>query len=107
MIDTIIVERNLNGYSDEFMQLLDRAEHIIDSMYQPVIEDIQNGKPSAEVSLDLTERVKVCRALLVDIQSPLLEDEKTSEEYRSAWEHMHNDKYNEVVFRLHDAINAE
>ena len=107
VIDTIIVERNPNGYSDEFMQLLDRAEHIIDSMYQPVIEDIRNGKPSAEVSMDLTERVKVCRSLLMDMQSPLLDDPRTNDEFRSAWAHLHNDKYNEVVFRLHDAINAE
>ena len=107
VIDTIIVERNPNGYSDEFMQLLDRAEHIIDSMYQPVIEDIQNGKPIGEVSMDLTERVKVCRSLLMDMQSPLLDDPRTNDEFRSAWAHLHNDKYNEVVFRLHDAINAE
>lgn len=113
VIDTIIVERNPNGYSDEFMQLLDRAEFIIDSMYDPVIEDIQNGKliangkPIAEVNLDFVERVKVCRALLTDIQSPLLEDAKTSEEFRSAWEHLHNDKYDEVVFMMYDVINAE
>ena len=107
VIDTIIVERNPDGYSDEFMQLLDRAEFIIDSMYQPVMEDIRNGKSTAEVNLDFVERVKVCRALLTDIQSPLLEDAKTNEEFRSAWEHLHNDKYNAVAFRLYDAMNAE
>lgn len=107
VIDTIIVERNPNGYSDEFMALLDRAEFIIDSMYQPVIDDIQNGKPTAEVSVDLTERMKICRALLMDMQSPLLDDPKNDEEFRSVWEHLHGDKYNEVAFRLHDAINAE
>ena len=107
VIDTIFVERNPNGYSDEFMQLLARAEFIIDSMYQPVKEDIKTGKPIAEVNLDFVERVKVCRALLVDIQSPLLEDAKTSEEFRSAWEHLHNDKYDEVVFMMYDVINAE
>ena len=107
VIDTIIVERNPNGYSDEFMQLLDRAEFIIDSMYQPVIEDIQNGKSAVEVSMNLTERMKVCRSLLTDMQSPLLDDPRTNEEFRTAWEHLHNDKYNEVVFRLHDAVNAE
>lgn len=107
VIDTIIVERNPNGYSDEFMQLLDKAEHIIDSMYLPVMADLNNGKAPAEVSMDLTERMKACRALLMDMQSPLLEDPKTADEFRAAWEHLHNDKYNEVVFRLYDAINAE
>ncbi len=106
VIDTIIVERNPNGYSDEFMALLDRAEFIIDSMYQPVIDDIQNGKPTAEVSVDLTERMKTCRSLLMDMQSLLLDDPRSNEEFRSAWEHLHGDKYNEVAFRLHDAINA-
>ena len=107
VIDTIIVERNPNGYSDAFMALLDRAEFIIDSMYQPVIDDIQNGRPAAEVSLNLAERMKICRSLLMDMQSPLLDDPKSNEEFRSAWEHLHSDKYNEVAFRLHDAINAE
>jgi serine/threonine protein kinase len=107
VIDTVIVERNPNGYSDEFMQLLDRAEHIIDSMYNPVIEDLNKGKSAAEVSMDLTKRMKVCRSLLMDVQSPLLDDAQTANEFRSAWEHLHNDKYNEVAFRLHDAINAE
>jgi serine/threonine protein kinase len=106
VIDTIIVERNPNGYSDEFMALLDKAEFIIDSMYQPVIEGIQNGKPAADVSVDLTERMKICRSLLMDMQSPLLDDPRSNEEFRSAWEHLHGDKYNEVAFRLHDAISA-
>ena len=107
VIDTIIVERNPNGYSDEFMALLDRAEFIIDSMYQPVIEDIQSGKPAAEVNKDLTERMKICRSLLMNTQSPLLDDPRNDEEFRSAWEHLHGDKYNEALFRLYDAINAE
>jgi hypothetical protein len=101
------VERNPNGYSDEFMQLLDKAEHIIDSMYNPVIEDIKNGEPIADVNMDLTERMKVCRSLLMGMQSPLLDDTKTADEFRTAWEHLHNDKYNEVAFRLYDAINAK
>ena len=107
VIDTIIVERNPNGYSDEFIQLLDRAEFIIDSMYNPVIDDLKNGKSSAEVSLDVVERTRICRSLLMDIQSPLLDDAKTSDEFRTAWEHLHNDKYNQVCFMLNDAINAE
>ena len=107
VIDTIIVERNPNGYSDEFMQLLGKAEHIIDSMYNPVIEDIKNGRPPVEVTMDIVERGKTCRSLLMDIQSPLLEDRKTDEEFRSAWEHLYGDKYNMVVFMLNDAINAE
>lgn len=106
VVDTIIVERNPEGYSDEFMELLDRAEFIIDSMYNPVIEDIRNGKPTAEVGPDIVERVKICRALLQDIQSPILEDAKTSDEFRSAWEKRHNDKYTQVCFMLSDAINA-
>ena len=107
VIDTIIVERNPNGYSDEFMQLLGRAEHIIDSMYNPVVEDLKNGKSSQQVSLDFVERVKTCRALLSGIQSPLLDDEKNSDAFRTAWEHLHNDKYNQVCFMLSDAVNAE
>ena len=107
VIDTIIVERNPNGYSDEFMQLLDRAEHIIDSMYNPVIVDLKNGKPTAEVSLDIVDRVNVCRSLLMGIQSPLLDDTKTADEFRSAWEHLHNDKYLVVCYMLMDANNAE
>ena len=107
VIDTIIVERNPNGYSDEFMQLLGKAEHIIDSMYDPVVEDLKNGKPTAEVSLDIVDRVNVCRSLLMGIQSPLLDDTKTADEFRSAWEHLHNDKYLVVCYMLMDANNAE
>lgn len=107
VIDTIIVERNPNGYSDEFMLLLDRAEHIIDSMYNPVVEDLKNGRPSAEVSADFVERTRKCRSLLVDMQSPLLDDAKTNDEFRNAWEHIFNDKYNQVCFMLSDAANAE
>ena len=107
VIDTIIVERNPNGYSDEFMQLLGRAEHIIDSMYNPVIEDIKNGRPTTEVSMDMVERGKTCRSLLLDMQSPLLDDAKTADEFRSAWEHLYGDKYNMVIFMLNDAFQAE
>ena len=109
VVDTIIVERNPNGYSDEFMQLLDRAEHIIDSLYQPVIEDINNGRYEADavaVTNDLTERLAICRSLLQNIQSPLLDDRKTSDEFRSAWESLHIDKYNEVVFMMYDRSQA-
>ena len=108
VIDTIIVERNPNGYSDEFMALLDRAEFIIDSMYQPVIDDINNGKFEADVvsvNNDFTNRMKICRSLLQNIQSPLLDDRKTSDEFRSAWEKMHNDKYNEIAFMMFDRVN--
>ena len=108
VIDTIIVERNPNGYSDEFMALLDRAEFIIDSMYQPVIDDINNGKVEADVvsvNNDFTNRMKICRSMLQNIQSPLLDDRKTSDEFRSAWEKMHNDKYNEIAFMMFDRVN--
>ena len=107
VIDTIIVERNPNGYSDEFMQLLGKAEHIIDSMYDPVIEDLKNDKPTAEVGLDIVDRVNVCRSLLMGIQSPLLDDPKTADEFRAAWEHLHNDRYLVVCYMLMDANNAE
>ena len=108
VIDTIIVERNPNGYSDEFMALLDRAEFIIDSMYQPVIDDINNGKVEADVvsvNNDFTNRMKICRSMLQNIQSPLLDDRKTSDEFRSAWEKVHNDKYNEIAFMVFDRVN--
>ena len=108
VIDTIIVERNPNGYSDEFMVLLGRAEHIIDSMYQPVIDDINNGKFEADivgVNNDFTNRMKICRSLLQNIQSPLLDDRKTSDEFRSAWEKVHNDKYNQIAFMMFDRVN--
>ena len=108
VIDTIIVERNPNGYSDEFMALLDRAEFIIDSMYQPVIDDINNGKVEADVvsvNNDFTNGMTICRSMLQNIQSPLLDDRKTSDEFRSAWEKMHNDKYNEIAFMMFDRVN--
>ena len=109
VIDTIIVERNPNGYSDEFMALLGKAEHIIDSMYQPVIDDVNKGKYEADaagVTNDLNQRLTICRSLLQNIHSPLLDDRKTSDEFRSAWEKSHNDKYNEVVFMMFDRNQA-
>ena len=96
-----------NGYSKEFNQLLDRAEFIIDSMYNPVIVDIESGKNTVDISIDFVERAKICRSLLKEIDSPILSDPKTSDEFRNAWENLHNDKYNEVAFRLHDAINGD
>ena len=110
VIDTIIVERNPNGYSDEFMALLGRAEFIIDSMYQPIIDDINNGKYEADVvgvNNDFTNRMKICRSLLQNIQSPLLDDRKTSDEFRSAWEKVHNDKYNQIAFMMFDRIQMK
>ena len=107
VIDTIIVERNPNGYSDEFMQLLGRAEHIIDSMYNPVIEDLKNGMPTDEVRFDFAERNQVCRTLLEEMQSPLLEDAKTKDEFRTAWEHLYMDKFNTVANKLNDALRTE
>lgn len=94
-----------NGYSKEFNHLLDRAEFIIDSMYNPVIVDIENGRNVVEVSQDFVERVNTCRSLLKKIDSPILDDPKTCDEFRDAWENLHNDKYNMVSFMLHDAIN--
>ena len=96
-----------NGHSKEFNQLLERAEFIIDSTYNPVIVDIENGRNTSEVSIDIVERSKACRSLLKDIDSPLLDDSTTRDEFRSAWEKIYNDKYNEVLFRLYDAINKE
>ena len=95
-----------NGYSKEFNQLLDRAEFIIDSMYNPVIVDIESGKNTVDISIGFVERTNICRTLLKEIDSPILSDPKTSDEFRDAWENLHNDKYNEVAFRLHDAING-
>ena len=102
VIDTIIVERNPNGYSDEFMELLGRAERIIDSMYNPVIEDLADGRSYADVVNDFNERMLTCRSLLQDIQSPLLDDPKIKDEFRNAWENKHNDKYNQVCFMMYD-----
>lgn len=95
------------GYSPEFTELLGQAEHIIDSMYNPVLADLDTGKSAQDISLDFVERVKVCRSLLNDIQSPLLDDPKTHDEFVTAWEHLHNEKYNMVCFRLSDRINEE
>ena len=106
VIDTIIVERNPNGYSDEFMQLLARAEHIIDSMYNPVIEALEDGRSYADVANDFNERMLTCRSLLQAIQSPLLDDPKIKDEFRNAWENKHNDKYNQVCFMMFDRNRA-
>ena len=100
VIDTIIVERNPNSYSDEFMALLGRAEHIIDSMYQPVIDDLNSGKAYIDVVNDFNDRVLTCRSLLQNIQSPIFDDRQTSDDFRSAWEKMHNDKYNQICFMM-------
>ena len=110
VIDTIIVERNPNGYSDEFMALLNRAEFIIDSMYQPIIDDINDGKYERDVggvTTDFTNRMQICRSLLQNIKSPLLDDRKTSDEFRSAWEKVHNDKYNQIAFMMFDRVQAK
>lgn len=96
-----------NGYSKEFNQLLDRAEFIIDSMYNPVVVDIENGRNTVEVTQDFVERVSICRSLLKEIDSPILDDPKTSDEFRDAWENLHNDKYNMVSFMLSDKIKQE
>lgn len=96
-----------NGHSKEFNQLLERAEFIIDSTYNPVIVDIENGRNTFDISNKLAERSKTCRSLLKKIDSPLLDNQTTRDEFRSAWEKIHNDKYNEVLFRLYDAINNE
>lgn len=96
-----------NGHSKEFNQLLERAEFIIDSTYNPVIVDIENGRNTFDISNKLAERSKTCRSLLKKIDSPLLDNQTTRDEFCSAWEKIHNDKYNEVLFRLYDAINNE
>lgn len=96
-----------NGHSKEFNQLMERAEHIIDSMYNPVIVDIENGHNPYDISVDLVEKSKTCRSLLKDIESPQLDDSTTRDEFRNAWEKIYNDKYSEVLFRLYDAINNE
>ena len=102
VIDTIIVERNPNGYSDEFMELLGRAEHIIDSLFNPVLADLERDRPYEEIPADFVERVRVCRSLLVDIKSPILDDPKTRDEFITAWEHVFADKYNMVCFKMQD-----
>jgi serine/threonine protein kinase len=95
------------SYSPEFTELLDRAEHIIDSMYNPILAGLESGKSAQEVSIDFTDRVMACRSLLQDLDSPILDDPKTRDEFITAWEHLHNDKYNLVCFRLYDRINEE
>ena len=107
VVDTIIVERNPNGYSDEFMELLGRAEHIIDSMCNPVLADLDSDKPYQEIPPDFVERVQVCRSLIQDIQSPLLDDPKTRDEFITAWEHLFTDKYTTVCFKMQDRWNRE
>ena len=107
LLPWILFKPQTNVHSKEFNQLLERADHIIDSMYNPVIVDIENGRNPSELYIDVAERSKICRSLLKEIDSPLLDDTTTSDEFRSAWEKIHNDKYNEVLFRLYDAINKE
>lgn len=106
LLPWILFKPQTDDHSKEFNQLLERAEHIIDSMYYPVIVDIENGKNTVDISIDLVERTNICRTLLKEIDSPILADPKTSDEFRNAWENLHNDKYSEVAFRLHDAING-
>ena len=96
-----------NGYSKEFTQLLDRASFIIDSVYNPIIKDIDNGRNTLEITMDMAEKTRTCRALLKEIDSSLLDDPKTADEFRNAWENMHNDKYNMVAFMLNDRIQEE
>ena len=96
-----------NGYSKEFNQLLDRAEFIIDSIYNPILKDIDDGRSTVEIAMEMSEKVNICRALLKEIDSPLLDDPKTADEFRNAWENLHNNKYNMVAFRLHDKIQKE
>ena len=36
-----------------------------------------------------------------------IDDRKTSDEFRSAWEKMHNDKYNEIAFMMFDRVQAK
>ncbi|MBQ2187843.1 MAG: serine/threonine protein kinase [Bacteroidales bacterium] len=96
-----------NGYSKEFNQLLDRASFIIDSVYNPIIKDIDDGRNTVDIAIEMSEKVNTCRALLKDIDSPLLGDPKTADEFRNAWENLHNDKYNMVAFMLNDKIKEE
>ena len=108
VIDTIIVERNPNGYSDEFMELLGRAEHVIDSMFNPVLADLNSDKPYEEIPPDFVERVRICRLLLQEIQSPLLLDNpKIRDEFVTAWEHLFADKYNMVCLKMWERANKE
>jgi len=76
-------------------------------MYQPIIDDLDSGKAYIDVVNDFNDRVSTCRSLLQNIQSPLLNDRKTSDEFRSAWEKMHNDKYNQICFMMFDQIQSD
>ena len=105
LLPWILFKPQTDDHSKEFNQLLERAEHIIDSMYYPVIVDIENGHNTYDISVDLVEKSKTCRSLLKEINSPILANPKTNDEFRNAWENLHNDKYNMVSFMLHDAIN--
>ena len=77
-----------------------------------ILSEKRVGKFNAELALgvgcdsgvadDFANRLRVCRSLLQDIKSPLLDDRKTSDEFRSAWERIHNDKFNEVSFMMFD-----
>ena len=102
VVDTIIVERLPEGYSDEYMQLLGRAEHIIDSVYQPLIDDMENGKFDLGFIDVSTKKMWACLSLLKNIQSPLLDDPRTSAEFRNTCERMHNDKHNKVLMMMDD-----
>lgn len=103
----LIKPQQNNGYSKEFNQLLDRASFIIDSVYNPIIKDIDDGRNTVDIAIEMSEKVNTCRALLKDIDSPLLDDPKTADEFRNAWENLHNDKYNMVAFMLNDKIKEE
>lgn len=105
LLPWILFKPQTDDHSKEFNQLLERAEHIIDSMYNPVIVDIENGRNTYDISVDLVEKSKTCRSLLKKIESPQLDDSTTRDEFRNAWEKIYNDKYSEVLFRLYDAIN--
>ena len=102
-----VVRVENNGYSDEFTELLGRTEHIIDSMFNPVLADLESDKPYQEIPPDFVERARVCRSLLVDIKSPILDDPKTRDEFITAWEHLYVDKYNMVCFKMSDRANKE
>lgn len=103
----LIKPQQNNGYSKEFNQLLDRASFIIDSVYNPIIKDIDDGRNTVDIAIEMSEKVNTCRALLKDIDSPLLDDPKTADEFRNAWENLHNDKYNMVAFMFNDKIKEE
>ena len=81
--------------------------HIIDSVFNPVLADLDSDKPYEEIPPDFVERVRVCRSLLVDIKSPILDDPKIHDEFITAWEHVFADRYNTVCFRMQDRWNKE